>query len=75
MRDNVSLYVTPVAVHNEETACLWILWPRLRLEDGGQPLVRIAVGRLAAIASRESPVARRVGWYLSRVSMLCLEDD
>ena len=35
----------------------------------------MAVGRPAAIASREAPVARRVGWYLSRIGVLCLEDN
>jgi hypothetical protein len=49
-------------------ACLW-------LEDGNKPLVRVAVGCSATIASRESPVSRFMGGYLSRVDVLCLEDD
>ena len=57
MRDDIGRHVTPVAVHNEEATCLWILRPRLWLEDGGKPLVRMAVGRPATIASRESLVA------------------
>lgn len=75
MRDDISRYVTPVAVHDQEATCLWVLRPRLWLEDGGQPLVRMAVGRPATIAGRESPVARRMGWDPSRVDVLCLEYD
>jgi hypothetical protein len=63
MRDHISRYVTPVAVHNEEPTCLWILRPRLWLKDGNKPLVRMAVRRPAAIASREPPVLRRVGSF------------
>jgi hypothetical protein len=75
MRDDISRHMIPVAVHSEDATCLWILQPRLWLEDGGKPLVRMAVGRLATITSRKSPVARRVGEYPSRVGVLCLEDD
>lgn len=75
MRDYVSCHVTTVAVHDEEAACLWVLRPRLWLEDGSQPLVRMTVGRPATVAGRESPVARRMGWYPGRVGVLCLKDD
>lgn len=60
MRDNISRYVTSMAVQDEEAMCLWVLQPRLRLEDGSQPLVRIAVGRSATVTGRELPVARRM---------------
>lgn len=75
MRDYISCHVTTVAVYDEEAACLWVLRPRLWLEDGGQPLVRMAVGRPATAAGRGPSVARRVGWYPGRVGVLCLEDD
>lgn len=61
MRDNIGRYVTPVAVHDEEAACVWVVRPRLWLKDGGEPLVRMAVGRPATVACRESSVARRMG--------------
>jgi hypothetical protein len=49
MRDDIDHHVTPVAVHNEEATCLWILRPRLWFEDGSEPLVCMAVRRPATI--------------------------
>lgn len=75
MRNDVSRDMTTVAVHDEETTCLWILRPCFWLEDGRQPFVRMAIRSPAAVTRRETPVAGRVSWYLGRVGMLCLEDD
>jgi hypothetical protein len=58
-----SRYVTTVAVHDEETECLWVLKPCLWFEDSGQPLVRLAVPRPITVTNAKSLVARRVHWY------------
>lgn len=75
VRNHVRRDVTTVAVHDEETTCLRVLGSRFWLEDGRQPFVGMAIRRPTAVASREAPIAGRVGRDPGRVGMLCLKDN
>jgi hypothetical protein len=50
----------------------WVCQPCRRLEHRAYPLVRMAIGRPAAIACRESPVKWRIRRYPSRIRVFRL---